>query len=62
MKIVGLLIDEPKKITRQQAEEQVEVATAIGPIDFSEGKDNCEPFNVLKHLTTSENLKKKLGV
>ena len=37
----------------------VEVATAIGPIHFSdEGKD-CEPMNVLKHLT-SDYLRNKL--
>ena len=36
-----------------------EVAKACGPIDFNEGNKRCEPFDLLKHLT-NENLLKKL--
>jgi 3-methyladenine DNA glycosylase AlkD len=36
------------------------VAEAIGPIDFSDGDRQCEPMNVLKHLT-SDYLRNKLG-
>jgi len=40
-------------------ESAIRAAKAIGPIDY--GDDNsCEPFDVLKHLT-SDYLKKKLG-
>jgi 3-methyladenine DNA glycosylase AlkD len=38
----------------------IEVATAIGPIHFSDGDKKCEPMNVLKHLT-SDYLRHKLG-
>jgi hypothetical protein len=39
----------------------IKVATAIGPIDFSDGDRKCEPMNVLKHLT-SDYLRNKLGL
>jgi len=39
----------------------VEVAQAVGPIDFNEDGGKCDPFDVLKHLT-NDSLKKKLGV
>lgn len=39
----------------------VEVATAIGPIHFTDGDKRCEPMNVLKHLT-SDYLRTKLGI
>jgi len=38
----------------------LKVARAIGPIRFSDD-DKCEPFDVVKHLT-SDSIKKKLGV
>ena len=37
------------------------LAERLGPIDFNEGEQNCDPFNVVKHLT-SDYLKKKLGI
>jgi 3-methyladenine DNA glycosylase AlkD len=39
----------------------ITVATAIGPIHFSDGDRKCEPMDVLKHLT-SDYLRKKLGM
>jgi 3-methyladenine DNA glycosylase AlkD len=39
----------------------IKVAKAIGPIDFSDGDKKCEPWNVLKHLT-SDHLRTKLGL
>jgi 3-methyladenine DNA glycosylase AlkD len=39
----------------------IKVATAIGPMHFSDGDRKCEPMDVLKHLT-SDYLRKKLGV
>jgi len=38
----------------------IKVAKAIGPIHFSDGDKNCEPMDVLKHLT-SDYLRNKLG-
>jgi len=38
----------------------IEVAKAVGPIDFNEEGEKCEPFNVLKHLT-SDYIKKKFA-
>jgi len=38
----------------------VRAAKSIGPVDFGDD-NNCEPLNVLKHLT-SDSLKQKLGV
>jgi len=38
----------------------IEVATRIGAIDFNEGDSKCEPFDILKHLT-SDYLKEKLN-
>ena len=37
------------------------VARAVGPIEFSSASGDCEPFDVVKHLTT-DRLKEKLGV
>ena len=37
----------------------IEVAEAVGPIDFNEDGGKCDPFDVLKHLT-NESLQKKL--
>lgn len=39
----------------------VKVAKRLGPIDYDSGDSNCEPFDVLKHLT-SDYLKEKLGL
>ena len=39
----------------------VKVAKRIGPIDYNSDDSNCEPFDVLKHLT-SDYLKEKLGL
>jgi hypothetical protein len=38
----------------------IEVARAIGPIDFSDGPKKCEPMDVLKHLTSGD-VRRKLG-
>ncbi len=38
----------------------IRAAKAIGPVDISSGDNNCEPLDVLKHLT-SDYLKKKLA-
>ncbi|MCW8878589.1 MAG: DNA alkylation repair protein [Kangiellaceae bacterium] len=38
----------------------IEVAKAVGPIDFNEDGGKCEPLDVLKHLT-NESLQKKLA-
>ena len=46
-----------KKINRAA----IKVAKRLGPIDYNSGETNCEPFDVLKHLT-SDYLKEKLGV
>jgi 3-methyladenine DNA glycosylase AlkD len=37
------------------------VARKVGPIEFSNASGDCEPFDVVKHLT-SDRLKEKLGV
>jgi hypothetical protein len=37
------------------------VAKRIGAIDFNEGEKKCEPFDILKHLT-SDYLKQKFAV
>lgn len=39
----------------------VKLAKRLGPIDYDPGDSNCEPLNVIKHLT-SDYLKKKLGL
>jgi len=39
----------------------LKVARVIGPIRFETESDNCEPLDVVKHLT-SDALRKKLGV
>lgn len=38
----------------------LKVARSVGPIEFSSASGKCEPFDVVKHLT-SERLKEKLG-
>ena len=38
----------------------IEIAKAVGPIDFNEDGGACEPFDVLKHLT-NDYLKKKFA-
>ena len=38
----------------------IEIAKAVGPIDFNEDGGNCEPLDVLKHLT-SDYLKQKFA-
>jgi 3-methyladenine DNA glycosylase AlkD len=39
----------------------LKVARAVGPIEFTSASGDCEPFDVVKHLT-SDRLKEKLGV
>lgn len=39
----------------------IAVAQRIGAIDFNEGDSKCEPFDIMKHLT-SDYLKKKFSV
>lgn len=39
----------------------LKVAQRIGPIPFGSEDNTCEPFNVVKHLT-SDYIKKKLGI
>lgn len=51
-------IGKRNKVLNQRA---IVVATKIGPIDFNEDGGKCDPFNVLKHLT-SDYIKAKLGV
>ena len=41
--------------------EALELARIISPIDFNEGNGKCEPFDIVKHLT-SQHLKDKLGI
>lgn len=42
-------------------EAAVKLAKKISPIDYDAGETNCEPLDVLKHLT-SNYLKQKLGI
>jgi hypothetical protein len=42
-------------------EAALKVARDVGPIAFSSASGECEPFDVVKHLTT-DRLKDKLGV
>ena len=42
-------------------EAALKVARDVGPIEFTSASDECEPFDVVKHLTT-DRLKEKLGV
>jgi 3-methyladenine DNA glycosylase AlkD len=56
----GALISIGKRNTTLNAA-AIKVAKAIGPIDFSDGNNKCEPMNVLKHLT-SDSLRHKLGL
>ncbi|MBV1911066.1 MAG: DNA alkylation repair protein [Kangiellaceae bacterium] len=46
------------KRNRQLNKRAVEVARAVGPIDFNDEGGTCEPFDVLKHLT-NEALQKR---
>lgn len=39
----------------------LKVARAVGPIEFTSASGECEPFDVVKHLT-NDRLKQKLGV
>ncbi len=39
----------------------LKVARNVGPIEFTSASGECEPFDVVKHLTT-DRLKEKLGV
>ena len=39
----------------------LKVARAVGPIEFTSASGECEPFDVVKHLT-SDRLKEKLGL
>ncbi len=50
-------IGKRNQILNQRA---IEVAKAVGAIDFNEDGGKCEPFDVLKHLTTDA-LKKKFN-
>lgn len=49
------------KRNKELNQQAVRVAEAIGPIDFNEDGQKCEPMDVVKHLT-SDYLKQKLGV
>lgn len=52
-------IGKRNKVLNQRA---IEIATRVGPIDFSDDDNsNCEPMDVLKHLT-SDYIKQKLGI
>lgn len=51
-------IGKRNKVLNQRA---VKVARKCGPIDFNEDEGQCEPFDVLKHLT-SDSLKRKLAI
>ena len=42
-------------------EAALRVARAVGPIEFTSASGECEPFDVVKHLTT-DRLKEKLGL
>lgn len=42
-------------------EAALKVARDVGPIEFTSASGECEPFDVVKHLTT-DRLKEKLGV
>jgi len=50
-------IGKRNKILNKRA---IEVASAVGSIDFNEDGGKCEPLNILKHLT-SDYLKKKFA-
>ncbi len=39
----------------------LKVARVVGPIEFTSGSGECEPFDVVKHLT-SDRLREKLGL
>ena len=42
-------------------EAALKVARDVGPIEFTSASGECEPFDVVKHLT-ADRLKEKLGV
>ena len=42
-------------------EAALKAARDVGPIEFTSASGECEPFDVVKHLTT-DRLKEKLGV
>ena len=42
-------------------EAALKVAREVGPIEFTSASGECEPFDVVKHLTT-DRLKEKLGL
>ena len=42
-------------------QEAFRVAQVLGPIDFNEDGQKCDPMNIEKHLT-SDYLKQKLGI
>ena len=42
-------------------EAAVKLAKVVSPIAYDRGETNCEPLDVLKHLT-SDYIKKKLGI
>ena len=42
-------------------EAALKVARDVGPVEFTSASGECEPFDVVKHLTT-DRLKEKLGV
>ena len=49
------------KRSKQLNEAALKVARAMGPIEFDNAGEHCEPFDVVKHLS-AEPLRKKLGV
>ena len=49
------------KRNKELNQQAVRVAEAIGPIDFNEDGQKCEPMDVVKHLT-SDYLKQKLRI
>lgn len=49
------------KRTKELNQQALKVARVIGPIDFNEDGQSCDPMNVEKHLT-SDYIKQKLGL
>jgi len=60
MSMAGALMGIGKR-NKKLNKASVKLARKLGSINFNDGNGNCEPFDVVKHLT-SDNLKKKLGV
>lgn len=56
----GALLGIGKRTARLNAA-ALEVARHVGPIEFESDSGNCEPFDVVKHLT-SDYITKKLGL